>query len=391
MFCHAATAQEPAPPAQPADDDPWAPPAGNPKQGWLVRALTAMYRADEPDVEDVQWLAHRLVKEPYATGQFVLLHLLLQCPADYVYVQCDGPQIEWLLAALDDGNPLVRGRALELLQRATRSNQGKDSKRWRKWWEKDGDQYYKARNDFIRAAVNAGKYTPPEALSGDEQPDRYALPRPLRDLVLELQQGIDLVVCIDDTQSMIGWMDDAASASLIMHMVLTELTEDCRIGYLSYKDDINKKMNFVTDVEKVSAFLESLSPDGGLDGREGIDEAMMFAATGGFYEWRKQGHKAILLIGDSIAHGTARWINNAKAMHETTGIHVSTFAIKNSLPDGYAEVAAVAGGEAYCCKEQAAAYENFACAATGAHASEEFKAFIHLLIPYLRARQGGGE
>ncbi|MFC1587608.1 hypothetical protein ACFL54_04795 [Planctomycetota bacterium] len=368
-----------------AKDKP-APAPKDPKERWLMRALEAMYRSQDSTEEDILVLSLALAEEKYRTCWMVVVECLRHCDPVLVYIILEDEQIERLIAAVGDKNWMYNEAILVLLKRATGVNKGKRQQRWQDWWEKNRLDYHKKKAKFIRKAIRAGKYKPPKVVSGggDDGLDlRSVVPQQLRELVGQLMHGLDLVICIDDTGSMTGWMNEVKNASYILFLVMNEITPGLRAGFISYKDDVNHRMGFTDDHRKARKFIEDLRPGGGGDHREGMVYAMKYGAYNPKYDWRKPAYKSMLIVGDAMPHGVVQWINAAKKTHKETGIHINTLCVKRRFVEGWQEVALGCGGVAYNLQSPGNFVEQFAYATSGAHGWDQFSTLIHFLIPRL--------
>lgn len=120
-------------------------------------------------------------------------------------------------------------------------------------------------------------------------------------------KSLDLVVCLDTTDSM---QDDIASVKRDLPALVREKLGDFkefRIGFVLYKDYfeeyLNKKYDFTRDFGVFAAELAAVKVGGGRDIPEAVYEALYAALTE--YPWAAE-KKIVLLIGDAPPHPIPR-------------------------------------------------------------------------------------
>ncbi len=120
-------------------------------------------------------------------------------------------------------------------------------------------------------------------------------------------KSLDLVVCLDTTDSMKDDIDAVKRA--LPEMLRSRLAEfaSFRLGFVLYKDYFEdylvKKFDFTTDFARFTAELSSVRVAGGRDIPEAVYEALYAALTG--YPWAAE-KKMIVLIGDAPPHPIPR-------------------------------------------------------------------------------------
>ncbi|GAB1432291.1 VWA domain-containing protein [Spirochaetota bacterium] len=119
--------------------------------------------------------------------------------------------------------------------------------------------------------------------------------------------SLDLVICLDTTESM---ADDIDAVKLSLPEMVKEKTarfSDFRLGLVLYKDYFEdyvvKRMEFTKDVALFTRMVTSVKVGGGRDIPEAVYEALYEAL--GSYEWTADA-KHIVLIGDAPAHPIPR-------------------------------------------------------------------------------------
>jgi hypothetical protein len=127
--------------------------------------------------------------------------------------------------------------------------------------------------------------------------------------ILEQEKGkrLDLVICLDTTNSM---KDDIDSVRALLIPMLEEMIDefpDFRIGMVLYKDYFEEYLNrvipFTRDFETVRRNLAAIRVGGGRDLPEAIYEALHEAALK--FPWEAES-RLIILIGDAPPHARPR-------------------------------------------------------------------------------------
>jgi Mg-chelatase subunit ChlD len=128
-----------------------------------------------------------------------------------------------------------------------------------------------------------------------------------RALVPEKGRNVDLVLCIDTTNSM---RDEMAAIKSGMATVLAETraqVKSLRVGIVYYKDYgeeyVTRPLAFSTDLAGVQQSINAVKVGGGKDIPEAVNEALYDAATR--FDWTAE-DRLVLLIGDAPPHPRPR-------------------------------------------------------------------------------------
>jgi len=118
---------------------------------------------------------------------------------------------------------------------------------------------------------------------------------------------LDLVICLDTTDSM---SDDIEAVKATLPVMIKEKTarfKSFRLGLVLYKDYfedyVTKRMDFTRDISVFTAAVARIRVAGGRDIPEAVYEALYEALTG--YDWSAQ-NRMIILIGDAPPHPIPR-------------------------------------------------------------------------------------
>jgi hypothetical protein len=127
--------------------------------------------------------------------------------------------------------------------------------------------------------------------------------------VLEREKGraLDLVLCLDTTNSMKDDIDSIRSLLIPMLENMIAGFPDFRIGMVLYKDYFEEYLNrvipFTGDLETVRRNLNAIRVSGGRDMPEAIHEALYEAAVK--FPWKAEA-RLVILIGDAPPHPRPR-------------------------------------------------------------------------------------
>ncbi|MFZ4615039.1 MAG: vWA domain-containing protein [Rectinemataceae bacterium] len=145
-------------------------------------------------------------------------------------------------------------------------------------------------------------------------------------------ERLDLVVCIDTTDSMTPYLEDLKKNLIKLLKDRIAKFKNFRIGLVLFKDYwpddyITLKVPFTSDLKEVNGYIMGLKAKGGADVPEAIREAFFVAASD--FEWQADRRLAVLLT-DAPIHprpkGGITWFDAAKALSDK-GIEVEVLVI----------------------------------------------------------------
>jgi Mg-chelatase subunit ChlD len=134
--------------------------------------------------------------------------------------------------------------------------------------------------------------------------------------------SLDLVLCIDTTESMKPYLDDLKKNLIVLVRERVGRFREFRIGLVLFKDYwpddyITMKVPFMTDLSRLDGYIQALKAKGGMDIPEAIHEALVAAATD--FEW-KAASRLVILVSDAPPHpmprGQVTWLDAARALAE---------------------------------------------------------------------------
>jgi hypothetical protein len=141
--------------------------------------------------------------------------------------------------------------------------------------------------------------------------------------------SLDLVLCIDVTDTMINGLEDMRTR---LPALLAKRLADFpsfRIGAVAYKDYFEeylyKRFDFTRDLAAFSADLEALHCGGGRDIPEAVYEALYAAGTE--FPWEAEA-RLVILIGDAPPHPLPRGsVGEAEVEEATASSHIEVDAV----------------------------------------------------------------
>jgi hypothetical protein len=118
---------------------------------------------------------------------------------------------------------------------------------------------------------------------------------------------LDLVLCLDTTESMANDMAEVKQSLVPMIRELLPEYPGFRLGLVFYKDYFEeyvvKRFDFTQDLDEVQKRIDSVRAWGGRDIPEAVNEALYASITE--YDWKLE-RKRVILVGDAPAHPLPR-------------------------------------------------------------------------------------
>lgn len=208
-------------------------------------------------------------------------------------------------------------------------------------------------------------------------------------------KGLDIVVCIDTSRSMLvrdlhperSRLDEARAQ---VRLLLDQLRGD-RVALLAFSGDVREVAPLTQDTNAVRWFLESLSP---LDNRRGgTDLGLALGAALEFFDGRTGAHEAVVLLTDG-EDLEGRGLEVAQEAAER-GIHVYVVGMGTEeggkIPDGARGYVMDAAGHEVVSTLDGATLEAIAAATGGAYVSARTPlALERLYTRYVSRLEGRG-
>jgi Mg-chelatase subunit ChlD len=273
-------------------------------EDWVCRALAAheLQRRDEEGATAV--LAAALARETEPKAAAFLLKALAGRARDDLLVEGGPALVDGVLPWIAHAHPVLRSRALAVLEPLPPVRLGTEPSRYLAWWPKgrEGLEAERALATERRAAAKAATKGPaPLAPDEAETRDVRAIPR-WRDLERIRREGLEVVVALDQTGSM-GEVIGAAKANVReLLRRLRSIAPKVRVGLVTYDDAAYVRALLTTDEDELERALKRVEAAGGEDYEEGVDKAIRLAAKQEKVAWSRKAQRVVVVVGDAPPH-----------------------------------------------------------------------------------------
>lgn len=214
------------------------------------------------------------------------------------------------------------------------------------------------------------------------------------------RSGVDIVIVVDATDSMVPYIDQAKERSRQIIEVIEGVLQDAgdkrtrymaRFGVVAFKDygddygiTACRMSELTNEFDRVRGFIAKIVPSGGGDRPEPIHEALDAAMK---MKWGRHRRKIIILVGDAPVHSTGRKraILLATRFRRDGGviniIDVGGVATKDTparetvLPD-FAGIANAGGGSAFLLTDEQQFWQNMIVSVFG----REFQSDVSTIV-----------
>jgi Mg-chelatase subunit ChlD len=275
-------------------------------EDWVTRALAAreMSRRSEDGV--VEALAAALARETDERVTLFLLKALAGRPRQDLLAEAGGALVDALLPLARDARPTIARRALTVLRAMPPLDLGDDPARYDAWWRKGREGLALEVAEAVErlAAARRGAARPG---AGPTPDDSHTTPRDdrlekFRALDRIHRDGLEVVVCLDDTGSMGDVIAEAKASVRRLLGTLRTLAPKFRAGLVTYEDGASVRIPLTTDDAAVEKELRKVEAGGGGDPEEGVDVAVLLALKQERLAWSRKAMRAICVVGDAPPH-----------------------------------------------------------------------------------------
>ncbi|MCC7137038.1 MAG: VWA domain-containing protein [Planctomycetes bacterium] len=325
---------------------------------WLCRALAARELRFRSDDGVVAALTPALARERDPRVVALLLAALDGRPRDELLAEGGVALAERLVALLDAPQASVRTRALSTLSALPPVRLPRETDALRAWWAKGRlGLEVEARLVAERAARTRAQARPPAGLAPGETVTVAPLAvRRYAELDRIAREGLEVVVCLDETASMLEVIDAAKAGVRDLLARLRDLAPQLRVGLVTYRDEARLRVRLTPDVGAFERALARVVADGGEDEEEGVDRAVRLALEPGAVRWSRKAVRAVVVLGDAPPHegDVAPLLRAIRAAREDplfeSAARVDTISAGPGGPDGlvhhFAAIAEAGGGAA---------------------------------------------
>lgn len=271
------------------------------RDDWLCRALAARELRLRSDDGVVGALAAALDREQDARVLAILLGSLVGRPREDLLVEGGGALAERLVALLDAREASVRERALSTLVALPPVRLPRDPALLRSWFARGRDGL-RVEADLLRKRREARRAT---ATGGLPSVTKTVAPLAMRrygDLERIEREGLEVVVCLDQTGSMEPVIEAAKASIVRLVRRMRELAPRLRVGLVTYDDVAYVRMPLTTDELALERELRRVHAGGGGDYEEGVDKAIAVALEQRKVAWSRKAMRVIVVVGDAPPH-----------------------------------------------------------------------------------------
>ena len=296
----------PGAPAKVAEDAPPALEALRPwlaHADWVCRALAARELARRTDDGTVALLATTLAREDEGLVLGMVLKSLAGRMRDDLLAEGGPGLADRTVALLRHAHPVVAKRALEVAKVLPPIALGDDAARYADWWAR-GRAGFAVECDLAkerrRAAREAAHLRPAPG-----ETVTSAAPSELRrytELDRIHREGLELVVCLDQTGSMEDVIGAAKAGIVDLIRRMRRLAPKFRVGLVTYDDAAYARFALLSDEAYVEREFRKIGAGGGGDMEEGVDKAIATALRQEKMAWSRAAVRVVVVVGDAPPH-----------------------------------------------------------------------------------------
>jgi Mg-chelatase subunit ChlD len=329
---------------------------------WLCRALAARELRRRFEEGTTAMLAGALGKETDPRVQAFLLEALAGRDREDLVVEGGVELVDATTSLLGHPHRVVRERARKAVRPVLPVGLAADAdpRTVRAWWDAAREAYALERADAIArreealAAMRRGRASHPD----DTRTTAAAPLRRYGELERIQREGLEVMVCLDETGSMAPVIEEAKSTIARLLRRIRSLAPRFRVGLVTYDDGARVRVALTSDEEQVARAFQKVIAAGGGDVEEGVDKAIALAATQSKSGWSGKAVRVIVVVGDAPPHegdvaGMLRFIAAARAdpLYDLP-LRIDTIStnLEDAYPDGivphFRAIAARGGGAA---------------------------------------------
>lgn len=174
--------------------------------------------------------------------------------------------------------------------------------------------------------------------------------------MLDILRQVDLAFVVDTTGSMGPFIQAAQQQMTDMLRAVTGAAEvpiDLQVGLVEYRDHPPQDRSFVArthgfteNLKQVQKVINGLKPEGGGDAPEAVYDGLQAAAE--TLQWRPNGRRVALLIGDAPPHANCQCgmtADSTTALLEEQGIILYALGLTNTVQTSFGDLAQRTGGQ----------------------------------------------
>ncbi len=240
-------------------------------------------------------------------------------------------------------------KAFAVLRTLVGFDLGEKPMRWVDWKERFSGELAL---EPLKAPFDESSHDPALVAQVKKEPgdDTVAFPRipPVTEYVTKLRkQGLDVVLCLDQTGSMSSVIQATKTNIELMMLTLREVLKDFRVGLVTYDDEVQRTIRMTTDMRSLRRKLSKILAAGGEDFPEGVDKALTRAYSSRL-GWRMHSIKTIVVLGDAPPHepDVEGMLEALRIAREKRSFVVNTVSTTNGHVQWFQQIAKTGGGRA---------------------------------------------
>lgn len=283
-------------------------------KGWAQRALFAQEVGALPGRRAIAALVPTLRDEDWRVRGFGLQALVGRAPLD-LRAGGGAELFAALLRCLRDSRPRIQNLAVRVLERLSAATFGKRVSLWKRWQKEHAAQLERSFEDPPAFEPNAAEQKllaearPERVRTGQPEGTQVRAPRPGGEtrqpprIPLLEGRALDLMVCIDHTQSMESVIRAAQVELVLLNRILDDLVNDHRVGLITYDDKAHGILGLGRGQRRLREALARIETRGGGDVPEGVDKALIGALSPNA-GWRPEAERVVVIVGDAPPRNT---------------------------------------------------------------------------------------
>ena len=358
---------------------------------WIPKAILLVELADLDDRRAIAALGRALHDEEAMVVAFALHGLSRQDP-EHIRKGGGVPLAEGLLEHVDARNAYLSGRAQALLGLLTGQSFGRKDRKWKKWLKEHGDELtIEIEGPPFDESAYAVDLVAKIRAEGDDgatsvRPRIPSVTSQLRELN---DDGLDVVLCLDQTGSMGAVIEEAKANLTSLIGVIEQVVDDYRIGLATYHDGCAAQVRLSNRTGELRETLNRVQANGGGDFPEGVDKALDVVLTPKF-GWRRDSEKCVVIVGDAPMHDqdVQRTLQMVAAMHAELGMRFNTVSTGGVKVPHFDELASKGGGQALELADTNKLVSEILLLIFGEPLRPAMERFVPVLLEVLAAAQG---
>ena len=269
---------------------------------WSVRALAAFELRTRSEPGAV-WLATRMLsreENPYAAA--MALGVLDGRPRAELVAEGGPPLPDAVLRLLEHAHPIVRSRALRVIQALPPVKLGDDPAAYRSWWTMGRQQLAIEQRRILTALAKAGETKAAQPLAPSTSFESSADDRFYGQIERLRRDGLELCIVMDHTGSMAPVIGAAKAQAVSLLRRLRKYVPSFRAGLVTYDDGARLRLPLTQNEATLKKAFRRVGAGGGADWEEGVDQGIYLALKQEMLGWSRKAQRVLVVVGDAPPH-----------------------------------------------------------------------------------------